>query len=223
MVTELLSYLVLSIGVESGWSLAVTCVTPNVTVELIGIYPAAAAVALPVPQSVETKQWWKKQSELWVDVHTEEQFLHEINTGSKLVFVGAQPEQVLATCRSSCVSHCPAEVKMQLRCVARAVLPGSCCRKPDMRPSCQEISSEQVDELHVCMQTSLATWCNGCQRSYPELCKLAMDPDMNKALQVCQGNLGCGSKQLFSAAAGWCMLHYIAEGLPARAGTPDHN
>lgn len=25
-----------------------------------------------------------------------------------------------------------------------------------------------------------ATWCNGCQRSYPELCKLAMDPDLNK-------------------------------------------
>lgn len=28
-----------------------------------------------------------------------------------------------------------------------------------------------------------ATWCNGCQRSYPELCKIAMDPDMQKEVK----------------------------------------
>jgi hypothetical protein len=28
-----------------------------------------------------------------------------------------------------------------------------------------------------------ATWCNGCQRSYPELCKVAMDPDMQKEVK----------------------------------------
>jgi thiol-disulfide isomerase/thioredoxin len=28
-----------------------------------------------------------------------------------------------------------------------------------------------------------ATWCNGCQRSYPELCKIAMDPDMQKQVK----------------------------------------
>lgn len=38
--------------------------------------------------STSTQQWWKKQSELWVDVHTEEEFYHEISTGNRLVFVG---------------------------------------------------------------------------------------------------------------------------------------
>lgn len=28
-----------------------------------------------------------------------------------------------------------------------------------------------------------ATWCSGCQRSYPELCKIAMDPDMQKEVK----------------------------------------
>ena len=41
-----------------------------------------------------------------------------------------------------------------------------------------------------CLPTDFfATWCNGCQRSYPELCKIAMDPDMQKEVKfvkVCQ-------------------------------------
>jgi thiol-disulfide isomerase/thioredoxin len=31
-----------------------------------------------------------------------------------------------------------------------------------------------------CCADFFATWCNGCRRSYPELCKLAMDPDIQK-------------------------------------------
>lgn len=79
------------------------------TCSLSGPSPVAAAPALPgVSQgpssrrrvqaaaqvassttSTSTQQWWKKQSELWVDVHTEEQFYQEISTGNRVVFVGA--------------------------------------------------------------------------------------------------------------------------------------
>lgn len=79
------------------------------TCSLSGPSPVAAAPALPgVSQgpssrrrvqpaaqlassttSTSTQQWWKKQSELWVDVHTEEQFYQEISTGNRIVFVGA--------------------------------------------------------------------------------------------------------------------------------------
>jgi hypothetical protein len=48
----------------------------------------AAAQLASSTTSTSTQQWWKKQSELWVDVHTEEQFYHEINSGDRLVFVG---------------------------------------------------------------------------------------------------------------------------------------
>lgn len=78
----------------------------------------AAAQLASSTTSTSTQQWWKKQSELWVDVHTEEQFYREINSGDRLVFVDF-----------------------------------------------------------------FATWCNGCQRSYPELCKIAMDPDMQKQVK----------------------------------------
>jgi hypothetical protein len=36
----------------------------------------------------KTEKWWKKQSQLWVEIETEEQFQHEISTGDKYVFVG---------------------------------------------------------------------------------------------------------------------------------------
>lgn len=48
---------------------------------------AVAAQAM-ASTAVETQKWWKKQSELWVDCHTDEQFYHEINSGDRLVFVG---------------------------------------------------------------------------------------------------------------------------------------
>jgi hypothetical protein len=47
-----------------------------------------AAAQLASSTTSTSTQWWKKQSELWVDVHTEEQFYHEINSGDRLVFVG---------------------------------------------------------------------------------------------------------------------------------------
>lgn len=49
----------------------------------------AAAQLASSTTSTSTQQWWKKQSELWVDVHTQEQFYQEVNTGTRLVFVGA--------------------------------------------------------------------------------------------------------------------------------------
>lgn len=49
---------------------------------------AAAAQLASSTTYTTTDQWWKRQSELWVDVHTEEQFYHEINSGDRLVFVG---------------------------------------------------------------------------------------------------------------------------------------
>lgn len=52
---------------------------------------ATAAQLASSTTSTSTQQWWKKQSELWVDVHTEEQFYHEVNTGDRLVFVGGYP------------------------------------------------------------------------------------------------------------------------------------
>lgn len=55
---------------------------------------ARATQASSTSTSTETK-WWKKQSELWVDVHTEEEFYREISSGDRLVFVGkhSQPLQ----------------------------------------------------------------------------------------------------------------------------------
>jgi len=52
---------------------------------------ATAAQLASSTTSTSTAHWWKKQSELWVDVHTEEQFYHEVNTGDRLVFVGGYP------------------------------------------------------------------------------------------------------------------------------------
>ena len=43
-----------------------------------------------------------------------------------------------------------------------------------------------------------ATWCNGCQRSYPELCKYARDPDLSskvKFVKVRSGSLGAGCSE----------------------------
>jgi hypothetical protein len=49
---------------------------------------AAAAQAAASTASTSTDKWWKKQAELWVDVHTEEEFHREVSTGDRLVFVG---------------------------------------------------------------------------------------------------------------------------------------
>jgi thiol-disulfide isomerase/thioredoxin len=92
---------------------------------------------------VETQKWWKKQSELWVDCHTDEQFYHEINSGDRLVFVG-EPRV----------------------CAFAGTVPPQHSTWTSHRPPC--------------CADFFATWCNGCQRSYPELCKLAMDPEINK-------------------------------------------
>lgn len=35
----------------------------------------------------------------------------------------------------------------------------------------------------LCPADFFATWCNGCQRSYPEICKVAMDPDIHKEVK----------------------------------------
>jgi hypothetical protein len=51
---------------------------------------ARATQASSTSTSTDTK-WWKKQSELWVDVHTEEEFYREISSGDRLVFVGKHP------------------------------------------------------------------------------------------------------------------------------------
>lgn len=91
-----------------------------------GTHPAAACCCtVCASESVETKQWWKKQAELWVDVHTEEQFYHEINTGSKLVFVGGQAGPGSAIRRSSCVSSPSWKVDMKCGtgCLACKLLP----------------------------------------------------------------------------------------------------
>lgn len=48
----------------------------------------ASAQLASTSTSTSTQKWWKKQSELWVDVHTEEEFYHEISTGNRLLFVG---------------------------------------------------------------------------------------------------------------------------------------
>lgn len=53
---------------------------------------AAAAQVASSATATSTEQWWKKQPELWVDVHTEEQFYREISTGNRLVFVGEWPQ-----------------------------------------------------------------------------------------------------------------------------------
>lgn len=96
--------------------------------------------------STETQKWWKKQSELWVDVHTEEDFHREINSGDKLVFVGEYHIRAF----SVHPIHCLVPLNHVI-----------CCPCADF----------------------FATWCNGCQRSYPELCKLAMDPELNKQIK----------------------------------------
>jgi thiol-disulfide isomerase/thioredoxin len=55
-------------------------------------------------------------------------------------------------------------------------------------------------KVPVYLADYFATWCNGCQRSYPELCKLAMDPDLHKPIKFVKvGAYSCSC--IFEAAA----------------------
>lgn len=65
----------------------------------------AAAQLASSTTSTSTQQWWKKQSELWVDIHTEEQFYLEINSGDRLVFVGKYPWYIQLPGPSCIISH----------------------------------------------------------------------------------------------------------------------
>jgi len=63
------------------------CDTPStsaVAARAAGTHAASAAV-----HHGEAEKWWKKDSDLWIDVHTEEEFEQAVTTGDRLVFVGA--------------------------------------------------------------------------------------------------------------------------------------
>ena len=49
---------------------------------------AARTRAVSLATEAKTEKWWKKQSELWVEIESEEQFQQEVSSGDKYVFVG---------------------------------------------------------------------------------------------------------------------------------------
>ena len=60
-----------------------------------GRYPstreAVRTRAVSLATEAKAEKWWKKQSELWVEIETEEQFQQEVSSGDKYVFVGEAP------------------------------------------------------------------------------------------------------------------------------------
>jgi hypothetical protein len=64
----------------------------------------SSASASASAATAEKAKWWKRDAELWVDVHTEEEFEAAVTTGDKLVLVGALcSECVLMRVRAVCV------------------------------------------------------------------------------------------------------------------------
>jgi hypothetical protein len=103
---------------------------------------AAAAQLASSTASTTTDQWWKRQSELWVDVHTEEQFYHEINSGDRLVFVGESQDT------SDTLDRTGAQLAA---CTVCPAVP------PFRSASCDATTHDTTADssLHSCLQTSL--------------------------------------------------------------------
>jgi len=135
--------------VKSCKSLSSSCPRVNGPAHSVGrvsvprAFPGSSASASTVSTATNKEnQWWKKQSELWIDVHSAEDFEREVSTGPQsLVFVGgllsdvfqdgmhSPPEQTL---RSLCwwASDCIVRWDLALslwRCVDRLPL-RSCMR-----------------------------------------------------------------------------------------------
>ncbi|KAG2483027.1 hypothetical protein HYH03_018058 [Edaphochlamys debaryana] len=94
-----------------------------------GPAPLAAApeVAVRTKAGDRDRHWWNQEKDLWVDVHTEEDFHREVSTGDRLVAVDF-----------------------------------------------------------------FATWCHGCEKSYPEICRSIRDSDLQKKykfVKVCVDEL----------------------------------
>ncbi|GFR48351.1 hypothetical protein Agub_g10238 [Astrephomene gubernaculifera] len=80
--------------------------------------PSAASSETTVRTASADKRWWNQDKDLWVEVHTEEEFRREVSTGDKLVAVDF-----------------------------------------------------------------FATWCHGCEKSYPEICRVIRDPELRKQVK----------------------------------------
>ena len=86
----------------------------------------------------EAEKWWKKDAELWVDVHTEEEFERAVTTGDRLVLVGARCAACTAhrCCafemggwRELCFWRCVRAVGRSMLLPCAAALPG-CQARP---------------------------------------------------------------------------------------------
>ena len=63
------------------------CDTPTASPVAAGAAGARVSASAPAHHS-EGEKWWKKDSDLWVDCHTEEEFEQAVTTGDRLVLVG---------------------------------------------------------------------------------------------------------------------------------------
>eukprot|EP00198_Chlamydomonas_reinhardtii_P005516 XP_001694852.1 predicted protein [Chlamydomonas reinhardtii] len=109
---------------QSASLIATLLVLVGVAVALLPLGPSNAPLGqqfVTAPESaVKTtgavdKHWWNREKDVWVEVHTEEDFRREVSTGSKLVAVDF-----------------------------------------------------------------FATWCHGCEKSYPEICRVVKDAELQK-------------------------------------------
>jgi hypothetical protein len=157
----------------------------------------------------EAEKWWKKEADLWVDVHTEEEFEQAVTAGDRLVLVGgwrvggalrARTVRAAAELQCSCNLQARRHWSAQ-RCQATPI-PAHSCRPPRGaaprgrgRPACAPLAlrcaaraparprAPATSPPRPCPADFFATWCNGCQRSYPELCKFARDPELSSQVK----------------------------------------
>ncbi|GIL62185.1 hypothetical protein Vafri_16451 [Volvox africanus] len=80
-----------------------------------GPAPSAATPEVSGSATTTDRRWWNQEKDLWIEVHTEEDFRREVDTGDRIVAVDF-----------------------------------------------------------------FATWCHGCEKSYPEICRVVRDPELRK-------------------------------------------
>ncbi|KXZ42547.1 hypothetical protein GPECTOR_136g630 [Gonium pectorale] len=123
--------------------------------------PAPSAAVPEASASVRTsvdRHWWNQDKDLWIEVHTEEDFKREVDTGDKLVAVDF-----------------------------------------------------------------FATWCHGCEKSYPEICRIIRDPELRKKfkfVKVCVDELKSLAKAEGITALPRMLVYKPGQGLLAGLDVP---
>lgn len=142
----------------------------------------------------EAEKWWKQDADLWVEPHTEEEFEEAVTTGDRLVLVGAHRGSLGSLAKVAGRRRHGACRSPQRARSPPLVCSTACSTAAGRWPA---HARTRARSLHCASSNPaapdfFATWCHGCKRSYPELCKFARDPELAKQVKFVKVSAGPG-------------------------------